>query len=63
VNSTLKAGLAVNASSGSYGGYSSWLSKMYFQRLGSEANYTAQVGEVFKSNNRYYVKLNINKYV
>lgn len=63
VNSTLNAGLAVNANSGSYTGYSSWLSKMYFQRLGSEANYTAQVGEVIKSNNKYYVKLNINKHI
>jgi hypothetical protein len=62
-NSTLNAGLAVNANSGSYTGYSSWLSKMYFQRLGSEANFITKVGEIFKSNNRYYVKLNINKHI
>lgn len=53
------AGIAPNLNSGAYTGFSSWLAKMYFQRI-KTAGVTVAANDTFKAENVYYIKLHPN---
>ncbi len=56
-DSTANCGLALNSSNGQYTGYSSWLSKMYFQRTKGGQVVDISSGTVINTSSSYYVKI------